>query len=230
MTNISIDLLLGARGWRHEHWRENFYPEDLPEEWWFSYYSNEFRSVLVPFDYLQNIPVDEIRKTVQEWIDDTDEGFRFFIELPWHISLEDLMQVLEPLTPQLGGVCLTGMDKLSNGNQDISHVEAVIKNVQHVAPDVVDWQGLDNKLLSIAQGYQLGCYWQPEENLLNQCNARLAIAEVTHDSVHNPKTLKNIIEHCFSVQGATTIGLFLGGNTPDIEELRNAIMIWQMMV
>lgn len=229
MNNFSLNLILGARGWRHDHWVGNFYPDDLPQDWWFSYYSNEFHSVLVPFEYLQTVPADGIRQTVQEWIDDTDESFKFFLELPWHIALEDLMQVLEPLTPQLGGVYLTEMDRVKNDKKDIVHIEAVVKTVQQVAPVVINWQGLDDKWFSIAQGYQLGCYWQPEDSELGQCNSQLAIAEVTHEIVHNPKTLKNIIEHCFSVRGASTIGLFLGGNTPDIEELRNAVMIWQMM-
>ena len=45
----------GAYGWRHKHWLESFYPEDLPvngsEDWRLSYYSNEFNTVMVPCDY-----------------------------------------------------------------------------------------------------------------------------------------------------------------------------------
>ena len=46
---------LGAYGWRHKHWSNTFYPEDLPvdadDDWRLAYYSNEFNAVLVPADY-----------------------------------------------------------------------------------------------------------------------------------------------------------------------------------
>ena len=41
------NITVGSYGWRHPHWRGSFYPEDLPEDWQLSYYSNEFSVVMV---------------------------------------------------------------------------------------------------------------------------------------------------------------------------------------
>ena len=39
---------IGASGWEHEQWVDNYYPEDLPEDWQLGFYQHSFRFVLVP--------------------------------------------------------------------------------------------------------------------------------------------------------------------------------------
>ena len=46
-TEHAHGLRLGARGWRHAHWENDFYPDDLPPDWQLAYYANEFSTVLV---------------------------------------------------------------------------------------------------------------------------------------------------------------------------------------
>ena len=46
--DICRELLLRARDWEHPAWNQEFYPDDLPEDWRLSYYANEFPVVLVP--------------------------------------------------------------------------------------------------------------------------------------------------------------------------------------
>lgn len=67
-------LLIGAYGWQQPPMIEQFYPEDMPEEWRLSFYANEFPAVLVPFDEW-SVVEDEL----EEWLD-VPEGFRFFLE------------------------------------------------------------------------------------------------------------------------------------------------------
>lgn len=219
------EIIMGARGWHHAHWLGTFYPEDLPQEWWFSYYSNEFRSVLVPWEYLQRIDP----RLVQEWIDDTDEGFTFYVEVELHSPWEELFQRIKPLAPQLGGIYLRNCKQNSTELYDLGVVEEVIGRGCEMAPMVVAWNDLDEKLQAAAERYGLGCYWQPENRSINQCRGTLAIAEICQSARHDPKSIKKIIEHCCSVQGPTTIGLFFGGETPRLEDLRTATLIWQMM-
>ncbi|WP_298138819.1 hypothetical protein [Acidiferrobacter sp.] len=48
MTNGLTPLLVGARGYTHATWRGAFYPEDLPSEWRFLFYSHRYPALLMP--------------------------------------------------------------------------------------------------------------------------------------------------------------------------------------
>lgn len=99
---------LGAYGWRHKHWSNTFYPEDLPvedgEDWRLAYYSNEFNAVLVPADYWQTEQIDDC----EDWLDSVHPDFQFFVECHHGmfdtISLTDLTGALKKLTPRLSAL------------------------------------------------------------------------------------------------------------------------------
>jgi uncharacterized protein YecE (DUF72 family) len=67
------EILIGTRGWDYDEWTGGFYPEELPSDWRFAYYSNHFRSVLVPQATWEKLGVD----AVQDWLEDCDPEFRF---------------------------------------------------------------------------------------------------------------------------------------------------------
>ena len=98
----------GAYGWRHQHWIKSFYPEELPvnssEDWRLSYYSNEFNTVMVPFDYWQTGETADC----EDWLDDVGENFQFYVEchenMLANISLSELTDSLKKLQPQLSGL------------------------------------------------------------------------------------------------------------------------------
>jgi hypothetical protein len=215
----SPDIIIGAKGWRHASWEGTFYPDDLPVEWQLPYYSNEFDSVLVPADYLHNADPDSL----QSWIEDSPENFRFFLELPVAASGAWLEKVLNTLVPRLGGVLFT------DASAQQPYTVELIDTVRHYAPVVASRDALHALGAPSAAVQNVGCYWRPEEINLDKCGGALGIAELGSDVRHDPKMLKNILQHCRSLQGATTIGVFFGGDAPQIEEMRNAIMILQMM-
>ena len=69
-------IRIGALGWKHDHWLGEFYPEDLPEDWQLSYYSNEFPAVLVPEnDWKENV------ENLDEWAEEVSDGFRFYFQV-----------------------------------------------------------------------------------------------------------------------------------------------------
>ena len=98
----------GAYGWRHKHWLKSFYPEGLPvngaEDWRLSYYSNEFNTVMVPFDYWKTREIIDC----EGWLDDVDENFQFFAEchesMFEYLSAVELVDYLKILQPQLSGL------------------------------------------------------------------------------------------------------------------------------
>lgn len=71
-------ILLGMRGWPHPEWRGGYFPEDLPLDWEFAYFSNDADCLLLPAgDWLA---LEE--EQLSEWLDDCGPGFRFFLEQP----------------------------------------------------------------------------------------------------------------------------------------------------
>jgi hypothetical protein len=209
------DIRIGTTGWRHEAWNSSFYPDDLPHEWRLTYYSNEFDSVLVPADYLTGADPESLHT----WIEDTNESFTFFVELPLGASSAWTEKVCAPLAPRLGGIVF----KATIPSADL------IETARRYAPVVVDWEALQANDEAVAAQHNLGRYWRPDERNTSECSGELGIAELSSSVTHDPKALKNVLEHCRSLRGATTIGVFFGGDNPDIEEIRNAIMILQMM-
>ena len=219
------EIWIGARGWRHESWLGGFYPDDMPQEWWLAYYSNEFDSVLVPWDYLKDARPD----TLQTWIEEASDSFVFFIELPLSAPKELVVKILETLGPRLGGILLNSITTTDEITSDVIAAADWIEIAKAHAPIAVYRKSLTSSGDLIAQQYQWGCYWRPDAENCHQCHGDLGIAEVQSGTIHDPKSLKNILEHCRSVQGPTTIGLFFGGDAPRIDEMRNAIMILQML-
>ena len=74
---VLADVVVGARGWLHQHWMESFYPEDIPEEWRLGYYANEFNTLLVPWSEWSE-SVEEL----EEGLEDTADDFHLYLELP----------------------------------------------------------------------------------------------------------------------------------------------------
>ncbi len=74
---MQSSLQIGTRGWIYPAWNEAFYDPDLPVEWQLSWYANHLRAVLVPADTMHEVNVAR----AQDWVEDTDPGFRFIVEI-----------------------------------------------------------------------------------------------------------------------------------------------------
>ncbi len=70
-------LLIGACGWEHPSWIGTFYPDDLPEDWRLTFYSNEFRLALVP-----DRSWEEEAHGPRQWLEACDDQFAFLTEVP----------------------------------------------------------------------------------------------------------------------------------------------------
>lgn len=69
-------VLVGAVGWDHPHWRGVFYPDDLPDDWMLSYYNTEFQAVYLPAAVWQAAT----DLTWTQWLFESQEGFCFVLE------------------------------------------------------------------------------------------------------------------------------------------------------
>ena len=132
MKNAKPEIRVGARGWNYEHWNGDFYPDDLPEDWRFSYYSNEFQTVLIPSYYLAQFSPQEW----QEWIEDTSKEFWFYIELSETDSWETMQPYLEIFSDKLKGVVVVveKLDSLDSLASLINKGKTPVANGSNVPP------------------------------------------------------------------------------------------------
>ena len=105
---MSENLAIGACDWRHKHWSGAFYPEELPSDWCLGFYSNEFETVLVPSGQWQ----DETGYGCEGWLDEINETFRFYVELPPELAAgetgrERFIRDMNLLEDALGGIVVT---------------------------------------------------------------------------------------------------------------------------
>lgn len=91
-------VFLGVSDWLQPHWGGFFYPEDMPPEWRLAYYNTRFSCVWLPHAVWSRwAPA-----TVEDWLGDTREEFRFLLEAGETITAEE-QAVLAVLAPRLGG-------------------------------------------------------------------------------------------------------------------------------
>lgn len=83
----SEGLLVGARGYDHRSWRARFYPEELPSEWRFIFYSHRYPAVLMP---PRAWGFDQARLVA--WEEEAPPDFRVVLEIP-EAGLEGLVGV-----------------------------------------------------------------------------------------------------------------------------------------
>jgi len=70
-------LHIGSYSWLHDSWNDSFYPEDLPVEWQFAYYANEYSVIMVPWAVLH-----DNFELLEQGIDDSEASCRLIFEMP----------------------------------------------------------------------------------------------------------------------------------------------------
>lgn len=72
-----MHITIAVCGFQHENWEKQFFPDNLPEDWRFDYYSNEFDSVLLSEVDL----LSEKRQWLNEIMSEAADSFLFVIEV-----------------------------------------------------------------------------------------------------------------------------------------------------
>ncbi len=110
-------IVVGACGWDHSLWQDNFYPEDLPKDWRLTYYANEFAAVLVPQEKWRAADVD-----YEQWAEDVPEDFRFYFVTD-DLDADDL-KIKKEMGNTFAGFVTVG------GNVEISLINYAEKNLR----------------------------------------------------------------------------------------------------
>ena len=213
-------VLIGACGWKHSDWLQNFYDEDLPEDWQLGFYSNEFSVVYVPtIDWIDNLEMDE-------WSDNVSESFRFIFEVSASL-LRDEDAFLSAITKvkALNELCLGFVFQLDQTICDdvslfqsryeaANMVAAVCVNVQNIIISNEFEQGLLKKNIS-----QL---WNGKDTESLGFRGGLSISRVKCNGLAM-RDLRDVLETCLAASNEGCISvLILEGEPPSLEMLRNA--------
>jgi len=103
---------IGTYGWQHPQWVGSFYPEDLPQDWQLTYYSNEFNAVMVPADYWSGCSEADS----EQWRESVHEKFKFYVQCDVSMLDDVKMQVcmagLAVLQPQLAALVYLGEENM----------------------------------------------------------------------------------------------------------------------
>lgn len=209
---MTEELMVGTVGWDYSEWAGTYYPDDMPEDWRFGYYSNDFRSVLVPGDHF---PGGDL-PAVGDWLEDCDASFRFVVEIP-------ATALAEPAPDRLTEFmdCLGGLDQRTAGYYlNLTQVEASptqlvtwLEPVTRRGPLCVNARpaDIDNAEFSqLLSRLDVGLCWSPDVSSAPAAGGRLMLALT---ETQDPKQQRHIVEALerWAQASQGTAGVFFGG-------------------
>jgi len=90
---VSAAIRIGCSGWSYPHWRGLFYPERLPEHFWFAHYAGVFDTVEINNSFYQLPSV----KTIAAWQAQAPDGFLYAVKANRFIT--HMKKLKEPTRP-----------------------------------------------------------------------------------------------------------------------------------
>ncbi len=99
-----LRIWIGTSGYQYPEWLGSFYPEKLSKAKMLTYYAERFSTTEVNYTF-RSIPS---AKTVQRWVDETPDAFRFSLKAPQRVThfakLRNCAEVMEHFTTQVDGL------------------------------------------------------------------------------------------------------------------------------
>lgn len=226
-------VLMGACGWKHQAWLDDFYTEDLPEEWQLGFYSNEFPVVYVPAaEWINGSNLNT--SALDEWTEDISDSFRFILEISIDI-LKDEQRFATALKKAniLGEFCLGLVFQVNHNFQDdIQLFQKRLDKAQEVAPVCIDKCGTEllKEFKNILIEQNIAEVWHGEhQESENLQRGSLAISKISSDNL-DMAGLRKVIEGCLTASNENRISvLCFDGDPPSLELLRNADIILNLL-
>lgn len=210
-------ILIGTRGWEDPAWTGTFYPEALPPDWRFTYYSNQLRAVLVPAGRWAATTEDEAR----EWPEDSDPAFRFVLELPPALAapappaeldraLAAFAALASAVRPQTAGLLLRAARETATDPAWLDFLLARLGDER--LPLCVDLPAAARGAAALAalDRHEAGLCWLAESEPAPRPGGRLLVALST---AAEPRTQRGLLERLAEWQGerGALAGLFFEG-------------------
>lgn len=228
-------VLIGACGWQHKAWLNDFYDEELPEEWQLGFYSNEFPVIyLEAADWCGVTGTDNDVVDLSGWPDEVSETFRFILELPPQVfeSEQALVKTLSKVK-QLGEFCLGLVIQLSpeiiKDVQSFQNNLIAVKKVAAVTVDSGD-VSLSSELKQLLVDEGVSELWKGDAHDNEKLKGgSLAVARVNSNGLE-PAELRKVVEGCLAASSEDCVSvLCFDGKPPSLEVMRNADIILNLL-
>jgi len=94
------EIRVGTSGWNYDHWKEIFYPADLPPQRWFARYAEKFNTVEINNTFYNQPP----NTTFDTWRKQAPAGFLYAVKANRYVThMKKLKDPEKPLRNFLGG-------------------------------------------------------------------------------------------------------------------------------
>ncbi len=226
-------VLIGACGWKHQAWLNNFYSEDLPEDWQLGFYSNEFPVVYVSAsDWLEgsNLEIPDLA----DWTEDVSDSFRFILEVPEHVLTDEqrFVTALEEVKA-LGEFCLGLVFQLNPSIcGDTKLFQRHVEMAQVITLVCIDMCGttLTDEFKNILLKQNIAEIWDGESPAHESFKrGPLAICRISGNNL-DMAGLRKVIEICLNASNDHCISvLCLDGEPPSMELLHNADILLNLL-
>jgi len=104
MGKRSCKIRVGTSGWHYDHWRQRFYPSQLPKSKWFEYYAEHFDTVEINNTFY-HLPKEV---SVQRWYEQAPKDFVYTVKANRFIThikrLDDVAEALERFFETVGAL------------------------------------------------------------------------------------------------------------------------------
>ena len=226
MKNAKPEIRVGARGWDFEQWGGEFYPDDLPEDWRFSFYSNDFQTVLVPASYLLKFSLDDW----SESIEDTGKEFWFYIEIEESASWQEIEPYLRVFSDKLKGI-VVAVETLTS----VDSLASLINRAKRVAPVSIRRVGKaisDHDMATLQSCYEVNECWSGESDAPSWSytdSAAILLRDANDDN--SPEVIRQLVEKGIEYAGRRdSIALIFTGSSPKISDMHNTRTITELIV
>jgi len=144
MGKADCDIRIGTSGWYYDHWKERFYPPELPKSRWLEHYAEHFNTVELNNTFY-HLPKE---KTVQRWSEIVPKGFLYAVKASHYIthikklsdvadSLQLFFERVRLLEDSLGPVLYQLPPSL---HKDLARLEAFIRLLPKKPPAIFEFR------------------------------------------------------------------------------------------
>lgn len=154
---------VGTFGFDHDEWSGGFYDSQLPLEWRFPFYCNQFRAIMLPSETSVALLAGQLPALVE----DSDDGFRFVLELPALDYQVPFDKGVEALHSRIAGVVIH-FDMKSRGIPSLEQAVDCGADLEADWPVCLD-PGLVEPaelelVASAVEARRMSVLWRPELN------------------------------------------------------------------
>lgn len=200
---MSTPIHIGTYGWDDPVWAARFYPEEMPADWRFCYYSNRLRSVVVPgATWAEADP-----RMLAQWVEDSDPEFGMVLELPPALARPGAIDAALARATALKGQLYGWLWRPQAS--DVSALGAAIDQLKTLAPVCLDLAGENAGAESIRVAHGAGRCWRPALEPVPAADGDLLICLAAEGA---PRAQRRLLEDISKWQGGHRLaGLYFEG-------------------